>query len=309
MRRPAPADVSDCEPGGEGSRLAWRALLKHQAALRQTVPRLHAARARDVHDARVAARRLRSLLATWRPLFDQRRSQPLRRRIRDFASALSGPRDADVRRDLLLAVAGRVPFVTADDGRILRTVLQRDRAESRRALRVVMRGEDWAESVRTLCDQQTLAALRLRHDAGLVELLELVDRPWRDASKLLAGRAWGTARLHRLRLALKRCRYAMEAVSSLQPGRARQTVDRLRAVQDSLGDHRDAVAARTWLKSKVALLGRSLVDRLDQEIKLIEKQRKSEALRQAADLMPAYTSWRTALTGLRAPLESSQDPA
>ena len=308
MRRPSAGNVTDRESDGEGSRLAWQALVEQQARLRQAARRLHAARAADVHDARVAARRLRSLLSTWRPLFDQRRSQPLRRRIREFARALSGARDADVRRDLLLSAAGRVPSVAADDLRVLRTVLRRDRAESRRSLRAVLASADWAESVDVLCDQQTLVALRLRPDAGLAELLELVDQPWRDANRLLASRLGGVAKLHRLRLALKRCRYALEPVSSLQPGRAARTIDRLRSLQDSLGEHRDAVAARQWLETHQALLGCSLTQRLDQELRLIEKQRKADVLRRATGLMPAYAKWRTALRGLRAPLEASRDP-
>jgi CHAD domain-containing protein len=299
MRRPGSAEVAVYASGAAGSRLAWQALVEHQARLRSIAARLSAARADDVHDARVAARRLRSLLATCRPLFDQRRSQRLRRDLKDFARVLSGPRDADVRRSLLLAVAERVPAMAVADTRCLRAALRRECAESRRAMREALADVDWAGSVGILGDVRTLAALRLRLDVELAELLELVDRPWRDAGRMLASRPRGRAKLHRLRLMLKRCRYALESVSSLQPGRAGRVLDRLRSVQDSLGDYLDAVAARKWLKASGATLGRPLVHRLDHELKALEKELKGEALRPAAGLMPAYAQWRMALRGLR----------
>ncbi len=299
MRREESADVTGCSPGGEGSRLAWQALVEHQARLRSVVARLRAARPGDVHDARVAARRLRSLLATYRPLFDQRKSQRLRRRLRDFARVLSGPREADVRRGLLLAVAGRRPAIAVADAQCLRAALRRDSVESRRAMREALDSEDWAESVAFLCDEQTLAALRVRADVDLVELLELVDAPWRDAGRLLAERAGRFAELHRLRLTLKRCRYALESVSGLQASEAGRVMDRLRSAQDSLGEYLDAAAARIWLRANEAALGRPLARRLDHELKARGKELRSEALRRAADVMPAYDRWRMALTGLR----------
>ncbi len=309
MRRPVSAEVTDCVPDGEGSQLVSQWLVEHQGRLRAAIAKLRAARPGDVHDARVAARRLRALLATYRPLFDERRAQRLRRGLRDFARGLSGPRDADVRRDLLLAVAARVPRLAVADTRCLRAALRRDCAESRRAMREMLAEEDWAESAGVLGDRRTLVALRLKPDVELVELLELVDQPWRDAGKRLAASPGGPAELHRLRLILKRCRYALESVSSLQPGRAGRVIDRLRSVQDSLGQYLDAVAARKWLKGNEAMLGRRLVRRLDDELKALVKKLKAETRRQVAGLMPAYMKWGMALRGLRTPEEATRDPA
>ena len=143
--------------------------------------------------------------------------------------------------------------------------------------------------------------MRLRPDVGLAELVEMVDQPWRDAGKLLASRPAGRAKLHRLRLALKRCRYALESVSSLQPGRAGRVLDRLRSVQDGLGEYLDAGAARKWLESNEATLGRALVRGLENELKALEKKLKADAFRRAAGLMPDYEKWRAALRGLRKP--------
>jgi CHAD domain-containing protein len=86
-------------------------------------------------------------------------------------------------------------------------------------------------------------------------------------------------------------------------------IDRLRSAQDSLGEHLDAVAARKWLKANEVTMGRSLVRQLDRELKALEKERKAEALRRSAEVMPAYAKWRVALQGLRTPRETTQDPA
>ncbi len=301
MRRARPAGLTDPGSGAEGSRLVWQALARHLARLRSVVAKLHAGRPTDVHDARVAARRLRSLLATYRPLFDQRRSRRLRRGLRDLAHVLSEPREADVRRDLLLAAVNRVPAAAAADSQCLQATLRQACAESRRAMRAALGSADWSESVGILCDERTLSTLRLRPDVELAELLELVDAPWRDAGRLLAGRPGGFVELHRLRLALKRCRYALESVSSLQARGAGQVIDRLRSAQDSLGEYLDAAAARKWLRANEATLGRPFVRRLDHELKAYGKELKSEVLRRAADVMPAYARWRMALRGLRTP--------
>lgn len=309
MRRAVPVEVADCVPGGEGSRLVWESLVEQQDRLRAAIAKLRAARPGDVHDARVAARRLRALLATYRPLFDRRRAERLRRGLRDFARGLSGPREADVRRDLLVAVAERVPGLAAADTRCLRSALRRDCAESRRAMRELLGKEDWAESAGILSDPRTLAALRLRSAVELPELMELVDQPWREAGNRLAAGPGSPAELHRLRLILKRCRYALESVSSLQPGRAERVVDRLRSVQDSLGEYLDAVAAREWLEANEAMLGHRLVRRLDDELKALEKKLRAQARRRVAGLVPAYLKWGMALRGLRAPEETTRDPA
>jgi len=176
-------------------------------------------------------------------------------------------------------------------------------------MRESLGGQERAESVGILGDPRTLTALRLRPGVELAELMELVDQPWRDAGRKLAGRPGGRAGLHRLRLNLKRCRYAMESVSRLQPGHAGRVIDRLRSVQDRLGEYLDAVAARKWLKENEVILGHRLVHRLDDELKAVEKKRKADARRRIATLAPAYSKWRTALRGLRTPGEATQDPA
>jgi CHAD domain-containing protein len=56
-----------------------------------------------VHKMRVATRRLRSALATYRPLFASQRTEPTRQELAWLGTALGKPRDAEVLRDRLRA--------------------------------------------------------------------------------------------------------------------------------------------------------------------------------------------------------------
>lgn len=298
-----------CAAVAAGSQPVRTALTQQQSRLRATAARLHAARAVDVHDARVAARRLRSLLATFGPLLDERRAQRLRRQLREFARALTEAREADVRRDMLLRLVRLDPALpTADAGR-LRAMLRWSCDESKRALRGVVATRDWVATVEVLGDERTLAALRLRDDAGLDDVLELVDRPWREADELLARPPGTAAKLHRLRLALKRCRYALESVSNLQPEQAEQALGRLRSAQDCLGEHRDAAQVRAWVSANQDRLGRELVRRLDRMLRKRQQALKDEAIERAARVLPEYATWRRATRELRKATGPARDRA
>src|SRR5205814_5216193 len=63
----------------------------------------------DVHQARVATRRLRPDLRTFRPLLDQARSEALRDELKWLADLLGANRDADVLMERLREHADRLP--------------------------------------------------------------------------------------------------------------------------------------------------------------------------------------------------------
>lgn len=71
------------------------ALREHEAAVRGGAPDA-------VHQMRVATRRLRSALRTFRPLLERERTEPVRRELHWLATALGRARDAEVLRDRLL---------------------------------------------------------------------------------------------------------------------------------------------------------------------------------------------------------------
>jgi hypothetical protein len=242
-------------------------------------------------------------------LLEERSSRRLRRRLRDFASTLSGVREADVRRDLLQAlIKGNAAFAAADAAH-LRACLRQSCAEARQALGREIAGKVWMALVETIIDEPIPATVIVRHDAGLGELLELVDRPWREAGILLARPPRGAKRLHRLRLVLKRCRYALESVSGVESVQAEATLRRLRSAQNHLGDYRDAVQARDWIKVNDKRLGRPVARSLDRLLRARAKALAVEAVARASRVMPAYSAWRMATRALRIPGETTRDRA
>ena len=62
-----------------------------------------------VHDMRVATRRLRSTLATYRPLLDREQTDPLREELKWLGEALGRPRDAEVLHQRMLDLVAAQP--------------------------------------------------------------------------------------------------------------------------------------------------------------------------------------------------------
>lgn len=88
-----------------------------------------------VHKARVATRRLRSALRTFRDLFDRDVTDPLRDELRWYAGVLGGPRDAEVVRARVLEQIDAVPR-RDDEGPVKRSAtaeLDRVHAEAHAA--------------------------------------------------------------------------------------------------------------------------------------------------------------------------------
>jgi len=222
---------------------------------------------------------------------------------------LSSVREADVRREMLLALAKLEPALPAAELGHLRAALRESCAEARRLLRREVASKGWVSSVAEIGDERTLSALAVRADAGLPRVLELVDRPWRGVAKLIARPPKGAVQLHRLRLALKRGRYALESVSGLQPERAEQVLVRLRSAQDRLGEYCDAAQAREWVTANEARLGRPLARRLDRALRGQQQALGAEAVERAAEVLPTYSAWRRASRALRKAPEAARGRA
>ena len=292
MRQRGPRPPPEPPAGrAAGSVRVEAALREQQRLLGISAPRLQDASVDDIHHARVAARRLRSLLKTYRPLLDARRARLYRMDLRSYARALAGVREADVRRDMLVAFARREPAVTPVEFRRLGIQLEDHRLAARQALRRHLGEPGWAALCKALERHAASERLLLLQDADLERVLDLVDEPWRKAVQLVEDDRQEPAELHELRLALKHCRYALESVADLEPETAAHLLRRLRAAQDGIGEHRDAVLARHWVKSHERSLGRLLTQRL---LRLLERREASlmeQAVARSRKVLPAYRAW------------------
>ncbi|MCM3883267.1 CYTH and CHAD domain-containing protein [Frankia sp. R82] len=71
-------------------------LARHAAALLAADPAVRMGAPESVHDLRVAARRLRSTIQTFRPLFDREQAARIEAGLREIGEVLGRPRDAEV---------------------------------------------------------------------------------------------------------------------------------------------------------------------------------------------------------------------
>jgi len=159
----------------------------------------------DLHQMRVATRRLRAFLRVGRPLLDETWSEPLRDELGWLGRALGPARDLDV---LLEHVESELAALGEPDGAA--GLLEALRAEQVSARRDV---------VAALSSDRYLALLERLDHVGTPELTgdetplaELCAAAWRRARRRLSrldDRSSDTA-LHEARIALKRARYAAE---------------------------------------------------------------------------------------------------
>lgn len=248
-----------------------------------------------IHQTRVAARSLRSLLATLKPLLRPRLLARARRDLRNMACEFEDAREADVRRAWLAGVAQRSEALPPGASRALVYELERERSAARKRLARHLRSQAFRERVERLAT--TFADPRLiREDAdpGGVVRARLARR-WKRLERALNHRSADPEALHELRLAVKHARYASEALTPLLGIDTCREIRGLKRLQDCLGEQRDATEALGWLEGLGEPLGPVLRLRLERPITKLGTRRLRELDRLAAkfdlpDLPPRRVS-------------------
>jgi CHAD domain-containing protein len=246
-----------------------RYLVEHRDALRANEPGVRAGDAEAVHDMRVAARRLRSTLRTFRPLLDRDRTEPLREELRWLGRLLGAARDDDVLAErLLVTVREEPPELVV--GPVVSRIRRRLAVDASQARTKLLAGLDSARYAKMLAALDAVVDDPDLPQPGRRRLRRLARRALRRADRKLdeagpvdaagapprsapEGRLIGLdtdldGRLHDARKAYKRARYAAEAVAGLAPRPAQRLVKGLKALQDTLGEHQDTVVARGLLR-------------------------------------------------------------
>lgn len=207
-----------------------------------------------IHGARVATRKLRSNLRSFGPIVDAQWSAELREQLRSFGHELGSARDADVLVQHIETLASSLPF---DDRPTINMVLGavRDvRTSAHRRLLLAMRAESYVVLLDRLVDaahhpKLTAEANRDAHDV----LTEVVSHSWRKLAKAVRhiGDDPTDDQLHKIRIKVKRCRYAVEALGSTAGKRSSKLLKRLIRLQDILGALHDAIVERRRLRAFV----------------------------------------------------------
>jgi len=204
----------------------------------------------DIHDARVAARRLRTLLRLFRNAYPRRDVRSVDGGLKRLGDALGRVRDMDVLCTALREAAGRAP-----DQASIAAVLaewQTERTRLRGELAAHVRSaeyRDWQQRMATFLAAETASE---RGSERLCErgpaLLWRQHGAVRAAARDLAGASLDE--LHELRKEVRRLRYLLEALRELLGGAAEDAIVAAVAVQDALGTLHDANELRRRLRDR-----------------------------------------------------------
>jgi CHAD domain-containing protein len=210
--------------------------------------------AEAVHQARVATRRLRSDLKTFRRVVDPDWDASMRAELKWLGGLLGAVRDDDVLLERLEHRVADLPRSDRDAGKRLLDGLREHRGHARTELLDAMRSSRYVELVDRL-----LAAARSIPSSGdpaelELELGDLVRTPWKKLRKAVKELDDDPPdeELHAVRIRAKRCRYAAEAVAPAVGKAAKQFAAAVEQVQEVLGEHQDAVVAGQWLRTHAA---------------------------------------------------------
>lgn len=255
---PVPADADEAlgpdSPAAEliGSRLRQQLaeLMYRDPLVRYDVPDA-------VHKIRVAMRRLRSDLASYRPLLDRRRTDPLRDELKWIAGILGEVRDAEVMHERLVGLIADEPTEL-----VMGPVQQRVDRQLDAAYRLAhRRAVEAMESHRYYALIDTLDAVvgnppwtpRAAKPAADV-LPDRVAKAFKrlrrrvDAAADAPDRRTRDERLHDVRKAAKRARYAAEPLVPILGRDAGRFVNATKKLQSVIGDYHDAAVTQAALR-------------------------------------------------------------
>lgn len=198
----------------------------------------------NVHQARVAVRRLRSDLGTFRPLLDDSWVPELRDELRWLGGVLGEVRDLDVLIPTLEDVAEAHPVMEPADLQAVVDHFHRSRAERRRRMLAALDSERATALVDRLIAVSRNPHTAPQADDPADELLPgLARKPWRRLRRAVDSLSASSTDqdLHRIRIHAKRARYAAEAVAPASGKPARRFAKAMTDIQDCLGELNDAI--------------------------------------------------------------------
>jgi CHAD domain-containing protein len=265
-----PVTANGASPGADSAAaVALGYLGRQRDRLVEYEPRVRRDEPDAVHKMRVATRRLRSVLKTFRPFLDRAAVDRVRSELRWLGALLGEVRDREVLAARLAeAVAAEPPELVV--GPVAAQIDGRLRAEAASGREELLRGLDGQRYARLLDDLDALlageATPRGRQPAA-AEVPRRVRKAVRRADRLVAAADRAAARptgdplplpgvldrntaLHEARKAAKQARYAAEAARPVAGKRAKRLAAAMEAVQELLGDHHDSVVVRSVLREQ-----------------------------------------------------------
>jgi CHAD domain-containing protein len=238
--------------------VAARAVVRfHLRAFGAAEPEARVGEVEPVHQLRVATRRLRAALHLFGSLLPKRFVESAQRELAWVASAIGGVRDLDVLAQTVQARAARLdPELRGLLGPVGIAIHER-RSAALEALAKTLRS---SRCHRLLARLATFAepSTAPRRSEPLGRAVPALATPLLRAVRR-AGRRVATEspppELHRLRVRVKRLRYALESLRGLGIKSIRVLITRLERLQTVLGDTQDAATQTAWLHAYAATDG------------------------------------------------------
>lgn len=217
----------------------------------------------DLHQMRVATRRLRAFLRAAAPLVDPDWTRTLQDELGWLGRGLGPARDLDVLQQYLENEIGQLE----PDGAALAGLIESVEAD-REAARAAAIAELTSTRYLTLLDRLDEAAEPPLSGAEIA-LRDIFAQELDRTAVVVAALPEDPTdnELHGARIQVKRARYAAELAAGELGKKSGGFVDAAKEVQDVLGEHQDAVVAedvvRTWLTGNpsAALAGGRLIER------------------------------------------------
>jgi CHAD domain-containing protein len=250
---------TDVNAGSSMGDLAYAVLRRQLAVLRAKEPGTRLGEdPEELHDMRVATRRLRAALSLFEAVLPVR-AQVFREELGWLGRLLGAVRDLDVQLQGLADMSSGVTdmhwgpeFARHDPLADLAALLERERADARAAMLSGLDSVRWdrlAKGLTAMAQQgpaRRSLATRIPAEIGLPDLvLARHDKVAKAAKR--ARRSGVVSDFHALRIRCKRLRYALEFSGDVYGGRTSRFVRELTVLQDELGEMQDAEVASIQL--------------------------------------------------------------
>jgi len=215
----------------------------------------------ELHDMRVATRRMRAAFQVFGDYVDGKALKPIRKGAQRTCSSLGSVRDLDVFWGKTEAYLGGLPAERRVDLMGLRETWEADRERAREEMLAFLDGGRYRQF-----KEASVELLRRKEPwetPGLTKEGEAIPRLLRHvvpsvvygrAAAVLAYDEWvgkpkvSLKGLHRLRIAGKRLRYTLEFFEEVLAPQTSDLVKQVKRLQDHLGDLQDAVVASELLR-------------------------------------------------------------
>jgi CHAD domain-containing protein len=241
---------------GRAGEVVLAYLAGHAAALKAQDPQVRRDAPDSVHQMRVASRRLRSALQTFRTVLPPAGTEHLRGELKWLGEVLGAARDAEVLGGHVHDLLERVPPELVL-GPVAADVTGQFAPRRGAAHRAAVRALDSPRYLALLDELDALIAAppAVAAAAGPSRSLRAdvarAHRRLRKRARRASGLAGGPERdaaLHEMRKAAKRARYAADALAPSAGQPARRFAARMKHLQTVLGDHHDTVVARVAIR-------------------------------------------------------------